>query len=147
MRKHHDSRKSFSSLYVKKIIWILSSLLVVIGAIFLGYFLGFQQVEKELRHEREQTRKLVEQIQSIAKIEDNGSSALRDIRHQDDEIKRLKCELKAILQKEREVPKKVVHKEFPAPSAHHEYAPKDKKTAPPQVKNAPFVSAAWKRSS
>lgn len=138
MRKHHDSRKSFSSSYVKKIIWTLSSLSVVIGAIFLGYFLGFQQAEKELSHEREQTRKLVEQIQSIAKIEDNGSSALRDIRHQDDEIKRLKCELKAMLLKEREVPKKVAHKEYPAPSAHHEYAPKDKKTALPPSEKRPL---------
>lgn len=124
MHKHHEPRKFSSS--IKKIIWILGAATVFIGALFLGYFLGFQQAETELKHEREQSRKLVEQIQSITKIDAVNVKASAKAHLQDDEINRLREQLKALLLKERE-----------APSARHEYAPSEPKKLPPPSEKRP----------
>ncbi|MFA5215392.1 divergent polysaccharide deacetylase family protein [Sulfuricurvum sp.] len=130
MHKYQRSSKLFTRSAVTKIIWILSVLIATIGAFFIGYFLGFQQAEKELRHEREQTQKLIDQIQSIAKIDEMNVTASSKAQTQDKEIDRLKTELKSLLLKERE-----------APSARHEYAPKEPKASPPpSEKRIPRVS-------
>jgi len=127
MSKHPGPRKFFSSVVIKKIIWALLILLLFIGALFLGYFLGFEQAEKELKHEREETQKLIEQIQSIAKIDESSVSVSSDMKHQDDEIKRLRSELQALLSKEGEIPR-----------AQHEYAPKEPKAPPPPSEVRPL---------
>lgn len=136
MHKHHPPHKFFTPSRVKKSIWILSTLLVFIGALFLGYFLGFQQAEKELSSEREQTQKLIEQIQSIAQI-DESNVTLTKRTLEEHEIERLKRELKAVL-KEGAIAKTVPPKIHEAPSAQHEYAPKDITAAPPPSEKRPL---------
>ncbi len=132
MHKHHQPSKIFTRTLVTKIIWILSVLIVTIGAFFIGYFLGFQQAEKELSQERIQTQKLIDQIQSIAQIDETNLSVLSKAKTQDEEIEHLKEQLKKLLIKERE-----------APSARHEYAPKEPKaTPPPSEKRPPRIGGA-----
>ncbi|HEX5624019.1 MAG TPA: divergent polysaccharide deacetylase family protein [Sulfuricurvum sp.] len=106
-------------LSVKKIILYLSLLIVVLIAILIGYFIGFNQVQEELDQEREQTHLLMKQIKEIAKVDTESLSLdATASKKQDYEIQRLKKELKELLDRERI-------------NAQHEYAPKDKKAAPP----------------
>lgn len=130
MHRHHKSSKFFTRSLVTKIIWILSILIATIGAFFIGYFLGFQQAEEELNQERNQTKKLIDQIQSIAKIDETNLSVSAKAKTQDEELDRLREQLKNLLLKESE-----------APSARHEYAPKEPKAIPPpSEKRIPRVS-------
>lgn len=127
MHKHHEPRPFFSRSLTKKIIVVLSFLLIFIGAVFLGYFLGFEQAEKELMHEREETQKLIEQIQNVAKVDETNLSAARTVIDRDKEIEELKSKLRGFLLKEHE-----------APSARHEYAPKEPKALPPPSEKRPL---------
>jgi uncharacterized protein len=126
MYKHHGPPKIFTRSLVTKIIWALSVFIFIIGALFIGYFLGFQQAEKELTHERQQTQKLIEQIKSITKIDEANVSISAKAHTQDEEIDRLKEQLKKFLLKERE-----------APGARHEYAPKEPMALPPPCEKRP----------
>jgi len=117
MRKHLSS---FYRLFTLRHIAVLLSLLIMICvAILIGYFIGFNQAQEETDRQREQTQLLMEQIKEIAKIE-TQSSTLDSAKatEQNRQILHLKKELKELLE----------HKSV---SAHHEYAPKDKKAAPP----------------
>ncbi|MDD4856121.1 MAG: divergent polysaccharide deacetylase family protein [Sulfuricurvum sp.] len=132
MHKHHRSSKFLTRSFITKIIWILSVFIAIIGALFLGYFLGFQQAEEELNKERIQTQKLIDQIQSIAQINETNLTLPTKAYTQDEEIGRLKEQLKKLLLKERE-----------APGARHEYAPKEPKSLPPpSEKRYPRVGGA-----
>lgn len=126
MHKNNRSSKLFTRSFVTKIIWVLSVFIAIIGALLIGYFIGFQQAEKELMHEREQTQKLIDQIQSIAKIDETNLSISAKAHTQDEEIDRLKEQLKRLLLKEAEVP-----------GARHEYAPKEPKALPPPSEKRP----------
>lgn len=99
-------------LTLKNLILIFSILIAVLLAVLIGYFIGFNQVQDKLDQEREETQRLMAQIEEITKL-DTNVSAKHDI-----ETAKLKKELKDLLK----------HEDL---SARHEYAPKDKKTPPP----------------
>ncbi len=84
-------------------------------SILIGYLIGFNQAQEESNRQREQTQLLMDQIKEIAKV-DTNASLKADAENR--EIGHLKKALKELLDHE------VI-------SAHHEYAPKDKKAAPP----------------
>jgi len=116
----HKRVSSFRSLFSLKHIAVFLLLLIMISvSILIGYFIGFNQAQEETQRQQEQTQLLMEQIKEIAKGE-TPSSALdvSKTNEQNREIIHLKKELKEILS----------HKEI---SAHHEYAPKNKKATPP----------------
>lgn len=100
----------------------LFSLLIFLLAIFIGYFLGFRQAEKELVAERNQTHKLVQQIKELSSIDENKTALTPKEAPQDGEIRRLKNELEEMLQRERTAEEV---------KPQHEYAPDNKKVAPP----------------
>lgn len=110
-------------LSLKQIGWALAVIVVVLSALLIGYFIGFNQAEEELQHERKQTQKLIEQIQAIASVDEPiKASAKAAETKQKDEIERLKKELQSILEEEqRREPIK----------PQHEYAPKDPDAPPP----------------
>ena len=100
----------------------LISVLIFLLAIFIGYFFGFRQAEKELAAERNQTQKLVQQIKSLSSIDENKTRAKSEQVPHDKEIRRIKKELEDMLERER------LSEEV---KAHHEYAPDNKKVPPP----------------
>ncbi len=116
----HKRSSSFRSLFTLKHITILLLLLIIICvSIFIGYFIGFNQAEVETDKERKQTQLLMNQIKEMTKVDTQSTlKSLAENKHKQ-EIYRLKQELKALLDHE-------------AISANHEYAPKDKKAAPPE---------------
>lgn len=100
----------------------LISVLIFLLAIFIGYFFGFRQAEKELAAERNQTQKLVQQIKSLSSIDENKTHVKSEQTPHDKEIRRIKKELDDMLERER------ISEEV---KAHHEYAPDNKKAPPP----------------
>lgn len=100
----------------------LISVLIFLLAIFIGYFFGFRQAEKELAAERNQTQKLVQQIKSLTSIDENKTLSKPKEAPQDVEIRRLKKELEDMLVRER-----MTEEVKP----QHEYAPDNKKAPPP----------------
>jgi len=112
----HKPTSSFRSLFSLKHIAVFLSLLIMIClAILIGYFIGFNQAQDETDRQREQTELLMGQIKEIAKVDTNASLKADE---QNLEIGHLKKALKELLEHE-------------SISAHHEYAPKDKKAPPP----------------
>ncbi|MCK9372776.1 MAG: divergent polysaccharide deacetylase family protein [Sulfuricurvum sp.] len=122
MRKHHEPPST--SPLLKKIIWILTFLLFLIGTFFIGYFFGYEQAENELISEREETRQMFDQIKKITTLDEEPATPRvnADSMRQEREIRRLKQELQKVLAKERPAE---------ALKPQHEYAPKDKKALPP----------------
>lgn len=100
----------------------LISVLIFLLAIFIGYFFGFRQAEKELAAERNQTQKLVQQIKSLSNIDENKTHVKSEQTPHEKEIRRIKKELDDMLERER------ISEEV---KAHHEYAPDNKKAPPP----------------
>lgn len=100
----------------------LIGILIFLLAIFIGYFFGFRQAEKELVAERNQTHKLVQQIKELSSIDESKTSLKPKESTQDGEIRRLKKELEDMLQRERTTEEV---------KPQHEYAPDNKKAPPP----------------
>jgi polysaccharide deacetylase 2 family uncharacterized protein YibQ len=111
---------------LKNIILLLSVLVIVIVAILIGYFIGFNQVQEKLDQEREETQRLMAQIEAITKVDTNASQAVTRPKVHDTQAEKLKKELKELLE----------HEEV---SARHEYAPKDKKALPPPAEPRAIV--------
>lgn len=114
-------RSSFlNHLFTLKHIAVFLSLLVMIGvAILVGYFIGVNQAEEEMARQREETQLLMAQIKEVVKVETKSSSLDESkANEQNRQILHLKKELKELLERK-------------SVSAHHEYAPKDKKATPP----------------
>lgn len=111
-----QSIKAFFSL--KHIAVFLALLIMILVAILIGYFIGVNQVQDEIARKDEQTRLLMGQIKEIAEIDDNDDQIEQESKIQEKEIRRLKKELREILDSE-------------PLNASHEYAPKDKKATPP----------------
>lgn len=108
----------------------LTVLLLISGAILVGYFIGFHQAEDELAAERMRTEKLLAKIQQIATIDENNLPGIKPQNvAQSNEIRRLKKELEDLLKREK------IHTEV---QAQHEYAPHDKKASPPPPENRPL---------
>ena len=87
-------------------------------SILIGYYIGFTQVQEKLDQEREETQRLMAQIEDITKVEINVTKHVVRPDKTDLETAKLKKELKKLLEHE-------------ALSARHEFAPKDKKALPP----------------
>lgn len=120
MSKRPLPHKRFS---LQWFLWGLIGLILFISALLIGYFIGFNQAEEELAMQREQTHKLIQKIQEIAAIDETPSPAAKPKEAtQEIEIRRLKKELHALLERER-------LREPIKPQ--HEYAPKDQKASPP----------------
>lgn len=120
MNKHRTSPSRF---WNKRLGWIFLALFLAIGAFLVGYFLGFDQAEAELEKERQQTARLIRQIQDIAALDEKtvflptGKEA-----RQEAEIRRLKEELREMLGRQK----------APEPKAPKGgYAPKEPKAPPP----------------
>ena len=113
---------------LKNIAVLLSLLIMICVALFVGYFIGANQRNDEIARERERTQLLMNQIKEIAKVEEEGNLS-RDVKDGNQESHRLKKELKAVLDRE-------------SMNAHHEYAPKDKSALPPPSAVRPFESTA-----
>jgi len=114
---------------IKWIIWGLLSIIVILSLLFIGYFIGFNQAEDDLAAERVQTQQLVEQIQQLAAIDENSAPMIKPRDNaQDEEIRRLKKELRELLERE-------ASRESLKPQ--HEYAPKDKQALPPPAEIRP----------
>lgn len=105
-------------LTLKNLILILSVLIAVLLAVLIGYFIGFNQVQEKLDQEREETQRLMAQIEDITKVETNVTKVVATSDKRDLETEKLKKELKELL----------AHEML---SARHEFAPKDKKALPP----------------
>lgn len=116
MKKHPFSFRNFLTL--KNIILILSVTIAILISILIGYYIGFTQVQEKLDQEREETQRLMAQIEDITKVETNVTKVVATPDKRDLETAKLKKELKELLDHE------VI-------SARHEYAPKDKKALPP----------------
>ncbi len=116
-------------LTLKNLILIVSVLIAILVAVLVGYFIGFNQVQEKLDQERDETQRLMAQIQEITKLNSNTSdkSLARPVKH-DIETVKLKKELKELLKHE-------------GLSARHEYAPKDKQALPPPAEPRPEVPA------
>jgi len=110
-------------LTLKNLILIVSVAIAVLVSILIGYYIGFTQVQEKLDKEREETQRLMAQIEDITKVETNQTKA---ISKSDLETAKLKKELKELLDHE-------------ALSARHEYAPKDKKALPPPAEPRPAL--------
>ncbi len=108
-------RKFFT---LKSLILILSVVIAIILAVLIGYFMGFNQVQEKLDQEREETQRLMAQIEAISKVDSNLSQRVIKSQLHDIQAEKLKKELKEVLEHE-------------AVSARHEYAPKDKDALPP----------------
>lgn len=103
-------------LTLKNLILLLSVLIAILVSVLIGYFIGFNQVQEKLDQEREETQRLMGQIEKITKMDINETkvlSAKRDL-----ETDKLKKELKEMLDHE-------------ALSARHEYVSHDKEALPP----------------
>lgn len=105
-------------LTLKNLIFILSVLIAVLLAVLIGYFIGFNQVQEKLDQEREETQRLMAQIEKISKVDSNVSERVTRSQLHDAQAEKLKKELKELLAHE-------------AVSARHEYASKDKDALPP----------------
>lgn len=105
-------------LTLKNLILILSVLIAILVSVLIGYFIGFNQVQEKLDQEREETQRLMGQIEEITKVEANVSKVVATPDKSDLETAKLKKELKELLDHE-------------TLSARHEFAPKDKKALPP----------------
>jgi len=101
--------------------WILVSVLLILGGMIAGYFIGFNQAESDLIHEREKNDLLIGQIKDIASI-DEEETTLTKVQIQRDEIDALKKELKELLLRESDTN---------ALKPQHEYAPQQKYATPP----------------
>ncbi|MBN2870817.1 MAG: divergent polysaccharide deacetylase family protein [Campylobacterales bacterium] len=119
----HKRRPLFSRLFFKRIASLLIIVALFAVALFVGYRIGVDELQKELLIEREQTRQLIGQIKEIAAIDE---STIADARKQEsrreDEVARLRQELQELLERERR---------RDALMPQHEYAPQDKKASPP----------------
>jgi hypothetical protein len=105
-------------------------LLLTITASLIGYFIGFHQAQEELLSERAETKKLIEQIQQIATIDEKNLPVAKPQNPaQANEIRRLKKELEDLLKRERN------HEEV---KPQHEYAPNNKKIPPPPPEERPL---------
>lgn len=103
-------------LTLKNLILILSVLIAVLVSVLIGYFIGFNQVQEKLDQEREETQRLMGQIEEITKMDMNETKVVPAAKELETDT--LKKELKELLDHE-------------AISARHEYAPKDKEALPP----------------
>lgn len=118
---------SFRFLFtVKNSILLLSVLIIVIVAVLIGYFIGFNQVQEKLDQEREETERLMGKIEAISKVDSNLSQRVTKAKVHDVEAQKLKKELTEVLEDE-------------AISARHEYAPKDEKALPPPAEPRAIV--------
>lgn len=111
---------------LKNLILLLSVLVIVIVAVITGYFIGFNQVQEKLDQEREETRRLMGQIEAISKVDSNVSKGVIRSKMHDVQAEKLKKELTELLEHE-------------GVSARHEYAPKDKKELPPPAESRAIV--------
>lgn len=110
-------------LSLKYLGWGLFGLVIFLSALLIGYFIGFNQAEDELARERQQTQKLIQQIEQIASIDEHYSPAAKTKETlYNTEIKRLQKELQLLLEEE--------HRREPI-KPQHEYAPKEPKAPPP----------------
>lgn len=105
-------------LTLRNLILIVSVAIAVLVSILIGYYIGFTQVQEKLDQEREETQRLMAQIEEITKAETNVTKVVPTADKRDLETAKLKKELKELLDHE-------------ALSARHEFAPKDKKALPP----------------
>ncbi|MDP3301204.1 MAG: divergent polysaccharide deacetylase family protein [Sulfuricurvum sp.] len=113
-------------LTLKNLILIVSVAIAILLSILIGYYIGFTQVQEKLDKEREETQRLMAQIEDITKIETNQTKAIVTPSKGALETTKLKKELKELLDHE-------------AISARHEYAPKDKEALPPPAEPRPAV--------
>ncbi|MDP3023801.1 MAG: divergent polysaccharide deacetylase family protein [Sulfuricurvum sp.] len=111
---------------LKSLIFLLSLLIIVILALIIGYFIGFNQVQEKLDQERDETQRLMARIQEISKVDSNVSERVIRFKVHDAQAEKLKKELKELLK----------HDEV---SARHEYSPKDKKVLPPPAEPRAIV--------
>lgn len=105
-------------LTLKNLILIVSVTIAVLVSILIGYYIGFTQVQEKLDLEREETQRLMAQIEDITKVETNLTKVITKPAKSDAEAGKFKKELKELLTHE-------------APNARHEFAPEDKKAIPP----------------
>lgn len=91
-------------------------------AALIGYSIGLQQMQKKLDDERKENQVLREKIKKTAMMETKGRF-FQDVeaKKQEGELRHLEDKLKKVLSEEKVV------------EAHHEYAPKDKKSPPPKA--------------
>jgi uncharacterized protein len=107
----------------------LSVIVFFLSALLVGYFIGFQQAEKELEREREQTQKLIQQIEKIASVGEIDTTSAKAVEQgQKNEIDKLKQELQSILEEE--------HRKEPV-KPQHEYAPSEEDASPPPAAPRP----------
>lgn len=111
--------------------WILVVILLVMGGMIGGYFVGFHQAEKELLQEREKNELLIEQIREIAAIDEQEPSPTK-AQTQKREIEALQKELKELLAREQDTG---------ALKPQHEYAPDKKHATPPPPPKREIVDA------
>lgn len=105
-------------LTLKNLILIVSVTIAVLVSILIGYYIGFTQVQEKLDLEREETQRLMAQIEDITKVETNLTRVIAKPVQSDAEAGKLKKELKELLTHE-------------VPNARHEFAPEDTKAIPP----------------
>lgn len=122
--------RSTKSPFFKRLTVAFLVLLLTIAASLIGYFIGFHQAQEELLSERAETKKLIEQIQQIATIDEKNLPVAKPQNPaQANEIRRLKKELEDLLKRERN------HEEV---KPQHEYAPNNKKIPPPPPEERPL---------
>lgn len=116
----------FLRIRLKPFVVAIAVLAAVFAAGWIGYRLGLHDVREELAQERERSKLLLEQLREIATAEENitATARMKTLR-QEDEIGRLRGELRELLERERS---------RGAVMPQHEYAPKDTKAAPPVYK-------------
>ncbi len=119
----HKRHPLFSRPFLKRTAFVVIAVTLIGVALFVGYRIGANQLQKELLIEREQTKQLIGQIKEIAAIDENATAAAKkqDSRRED-EIERLRQELQELLERERR---------RDALMPQHEYAPQDHKASPP----------------
>lgn len=118
-RNHRPSRQ----IWAKRLGWIFFALFLALGIFMVGYYMGFEHSRDELEKEQAQTTRLIEQIKEIASIDEKAIPAPKTKDdEQEREIRRLKQELREMLERER-------RREAIMPQ--HEYAPKEPEALPP----------------
>lgn len=123
----HKTPSPFPRIWLKRIALALAVALLCILSLFVGYYIGYGQMEGELTREREQTRQLIDEIKMITSIDEaTGLEAGK----REEEIRRLKKELQTVLEEERPLR---------ALEPQHEYAPKEPKASPPPAYTRPKV--------
>lgn len=115
--------------------WAIVGLLLFLIALLIGYVFGFSQAEEELAQERAQTEQLAEQIKQIAAIDESYIPTPKGT-VQDAEIRRLKKELRDMLEREQSQKNQKIEPVKP----QHEYAPKNEKASPPPPQKRPIVT-------